>query len=149
LNPAHFHRRGLKDVCSTLVHEQAHLFIQHFGKPPRRGYHCRKWAELMKRVGLYPSSTEQPGGKETGYHMSHYIIEGGPFDRAYTVFERQVSAVWGDAAAASEEGDAPAPKPKRVKVVCPVCGFGTLVVPSAIDQLACIPCGDIPLGLPA
>jgi hypothetical protein len=32
----------------------------------------------MKEIGLHPSATGEPGGKETGKHMSHYIVSGGP-----------------------------------------------------------------------
>src|SRR5271166_2603727 len=79
LNPAFFRSRGPRDVCSTLVHEQCHAFVRHFGRPTRAGYHDRQWAELMKRIGLQPSHTGAPGGRETGYKMSDYVIEGGPF----------------------------------------------------------------------
>ena len=36
----------------------------------------------MRQVGLVPSSTAKPGGKETGRSVSHYIEEGGAFQRA-------------------------------------------------------------------
>jgi hypothetical protein len=36
----------------------------------------------MKRVGLYPSDTGKPGGRETGQQMTHYILAGGPFEKA-------------------------------------------------------------------
>jgi hypothetical protein len=61
------------------VHEMVHAWQQEHGKPPRRCYHDREWADKMKEVGLYPSSTGEPGGKEIGQHMTHYIIECGPF----------------------------------------------------------------------
>ena len=37
----------------------------------------------MKEVGLYPSDTHEPGGKETGQRMGHYVIEGGLFAVAF------------------------------------------------------------------
>jgi hypothetical protein len=37
----------------------------------------------MKAVGLFPSSTGPPSGKETGQKVSHYIIEDGPFVAAF------------------------------------------------------------------
>ena len=37
----------------------------------------------MKAVGLQPSSTGAVGGKETGQHMTHYVIPDGPFACAY------------------------------------------------------------------
>jgi hypothetical protein len=36
----------------------------------------------MKAVGLIPSDTGLEGGKETGQRVTHYIRQGGPFDRA-------------------------------------------------------------------
>ena len=37
----------------------------------------------MKAIGLQPSSTGMVGGKETGQHMSDYVIPGGPFETVY------------------------------------------------------------------
>ncbi len=82
LNPRYFGVRTIPESLSTLVHEMTHLDQAHYGKPGRRGWHNREWGKMMDAIGLAPSSTGQPGGKRTGDRMSHYIIEGGPFDRA-------------------------------------------------------------------
>ena len=37
----------------------------------------------MKAIGLQPSNTGAVGGKETGQQMTHYIIAGGPFAKAF------------------------------------------------------------------
>jgi hypothetical protein len=74
LNPRFFASRTDRGVLSTLVHEMAHLEQSHFGKPGRTGYHNRQWANKMIHLGLYPSNTGQPGGRETGYSMTHYIV---------------------------------------------------------------------------
>ncbi len=79
VNPAYLVSRDLLSTLSTLVHEQVHIQQIEFGRPTRRGYHNREWGKMMKRVGLYPSATGQPGGAEVGEMMSHYIVEGGPF----------------------------------------------------------------------
>ncbi len=84
LNPDSFTGRSDKEILSTLVHEMCHLQQQTHGHPPRRGYHDRDWGALMKKIGLHPSSTGQPGGKETGGHVSHFIIADGPFAKAYS-----------------------------------------------------------------
>jgi ribosomal protein S27AE len=77
-----FRGRTDKDVLSTLVHEMAHLWHFSFGKRiSRRGYHNLEWAKQMLQVGLHPSDTGKPGGKMYGHRMTHYVIEGGPFDR--------------------------------------------------------------------
>jgi hypothetical protein len=79
LNPTHFKHRTAADVLSTLVHEMAHLWQHHYGQVSRGGYHNREWGAKMREIGLIPSSTGQPGGKETGQRMSHYIEQGGQF----------------------------------------------------------------------
>lgn len=82
LNPSYFGVRSIKQTLSTLVHEQAHALMDVLGIQSRRGYHCKKWGNIMKNIGLYPSNTGKFGGKETGQQMSHYIIQGGLFDVA-------------------------------------------------------------------
>lgn len=81
MNPLHMDERTPEDILSTLVHEMAHSWQAHHGKEPTRCYHDRQWAAKMKEVGLQPSHTGKPGGKEVGPKMTHYIIEGGPFAR--------------------------------------------------------------------
>ena len=36
-----------------------------------------------KNIGLHPSDTGLPAGKETGQKVTHYIIPGGPYAKAY------------------------------------------------------------------
>src|SRR5271165_2566036 len=43
----------------------------------------KKWAAKMKEIGLQPSTTDEPGGKETGQSVTHYIVAGGPYATAY------------------------------------------------------------------
>jgi predicted SprT family Zn-dependent metalloprotease len=80
LNPTYFLARTDRGVLSTLVHEMAHLHQFKFGQPSRAGYHNGQWANQMIELGLYPSDSGVPGGRETGYSMTHYIIEQGRFD---------------------------------------------------------------------
>jgi hypothetical protein len=61
-----------------------HVWQAVFGKPSKGGYHNRQWAEQMKAIGLQPSATGVPGGKETGPQVSHYILADGRFARAYS-----------------------------------------------------------------
>jgi hypothetical protein len=84
LNPDAFIGRSDEDICSTLVHEQCHVWQQAHGKPSSRGYHNKQWAAKMKAVGLQPSSTGAVGGRETGQRVTHYIVPGGPFTKAFT-----------------------------------------------------------------
>jgi hypothetical protein len=82
LNPVHFRKRTTEESLSTLVHEMCHLEQYHFGEPWRGGYHNKQWAQMMKAVGLIASDTGQPGGRRTGQRVTHYIEDGGVFDRA-------------------------------------------------------------------
>ena len=82
LNPSHFAERTTEEILSTLVHEMVHLEQAHFGTPSRGRYHNTEWARMMRAVGLIPSDTGEPGGKETGQRVSHFIEEGGRFARA-------------------------------------------------------------------
>lgn len=77
LNPSHFAERTTEEILSTLVHEMVHLEQAHFGMPSRGRYHNTEWARMMRAVGLIPSDTGEPGGKETGQRVSHFIEEGG------------------------------------------------------------------------
>ena len=82
MNPSYFASRSIEDVLSTLVHEMTHLWQSAFGKPGRGRYHNKEWGKKLTEVGLHPSDTAQPGGKEVGDNMSHYIIEEGPFEKS-------------------------------------------------------------------
>jgi predicted SprT family Zn-dependent metalloprotease len=82
LNPNHFQKQTVGGVLSTLVHEMAHLWQHHFGKPGRGRYHNKQWASKMVEIGLIPSATGEPGGKQTGDRVSHFVQEGGRFEQA-------------------------------------------------------------------
>lgn len=118
LNPAYLKSRSAREVASTLVHEMVHLWQQEHGKPGRRGYHNRQWAQKMEELGLMPSSTAAPGGERTGDRVSHYIIEGGAFARAFDAMPRECLLPW----TCEEQGSARKKKPRsKVKVTCPGC----------------------------
>jgi len=126
LNPDWLNSRPLGEVLSTLVHEMVHLWQHEFGKPSKVTHHNREWAKKMKALGLHPSSTGQPGGKETGMRVSHYIVEKGPFAAANAEllasgFELPVNTTM-------RFGFGMAPKaPKyRVTVRCPECRMSAL-----------------------
>jgi predicted SprT family Zn-dependent metalloprotease len=147
MNPAFFPARPLRDIASTFVHEMAHHWQEHRGRPPRNGYHDREWAAKMRSIGLMPSDTEAVGGRQTGYHMSHYIIEGGAFALSFERLEAcgwQIG--WGDAvtvtgAPTGEGGGAvESPKPKRERYVCSGCG-AKMYGPSSVGDLIHVHCG--------
>ncbi len=136
LNPDTFVGRSDKEILSTLVHEMCHCWQQHFGKPSRTGYHNRQWAAKMIEVGLIPSDTGLEGGKQTGQHMTHYIVDGGVFDLvADQLLATDFRLNWQSAA----EGRRARPKGKsKVKYTCPSCGQNAWAKPDA--ALVCGEC---------
>lgn len=112
--------RTLDAVLSTLVHEMTHLEQHEFGHPGKKGHHNREWVQLMHRVGLIPSDTGEPGGKQTGRKMTQYIdpmgvfvdamqeLQDGGFDLPY--FTAPVAA-----------GEAKKKDLSKVKRTCPCC----------------------------
>lgn len=68
-----------------------------------------------------PSNTGAPGGKRTGGQMTHYVLEGGPFDRAFRAMDAGLLLPW----TSGNPGGKSAPKPKpesKLKYTCPGCG---------------------------
>lgn len=129
LNAIYLALRDDRESLSTLVHEQVHVWRHYLGPVNRRGgrgargYHDRVWADRMEQIGLMPSHTGRPGGDRTGHQMTHYIIEGGPFDRACTALLNAGFRInWHD----------------RIKFTCRVCGLNAWAKPSA--RLGCTDC---------
>lgn len=157
LNPTYLALRDDRDSLSTLVHEQAHVMRHYFGPPNRRGgrgtggYHDIPWADMMEAVGLMPSDNGKSGGKRTGYHVTHYIIPGGPFDIACArLLDQGFRIHWSDRLTSTHglggdgDGDAatkPPQKKDRVKFTCPreTCGLNAWAKPTA--SLTCGFCG--------
>lgn len=132
LNPDNFIGRTDQEILSTLVHEMVHVWQHHFGKPSRNGYHNKEWGEKMDEIGLCPSNTGELGGKRTGQQMTHYIIEGGPFDVACAEFTGKLQ--WQSLPRPS------ALKTKassKTKFTCPECGQNAWAKPTSN-----LMCGD-------
>jgi hypothetical protein len=136
LNPDHFIGRSDREICSTLGHEQVHVWQFAYGKPSRRGYHNKEWAAKMIEIGLMPSSTGAAGGNKTGQRMTHFIIDGGLFDRAFGLL---AISGWKLNLQSAPEGRDRKPPDPRVKFRCPDCGTS---LRSGYDALPlCAPCG--------
>jgi len=141
MNPSTFALRSDRETLSTLVHEMVHLWQEHFGEPPRRCYHDRQWAAKMKEVGLIPSDTGEPGGKETGQSMTHYIEEGGAFDRACVdLLGAGFRLTWADRALDAGDSEKKSKAGKRAKYTCPACSFNAWAKPEA--KLICGECEE-------
>jgi hypothetical protein len=119
LNPDAFYGVSDKEICQTLCHEMAHLEQHMRGKPSANAYHNAEWALIMKTIGLMPSNTGKPGGKETGQKMSDYILPDGPFELA---FDKLAATGWRlnlqSAPRAGKKGGGPSSKSK---FTCPNC----------------------------
>ena len=139
MNPDVFTGRTDELILSTLVHEMVHVWQQSHGKPPRRAYHDRQWAAKMKEVGLHPSTTGEPGGKEVGQSVTHYIIEGGPFQVAFRKLEATGFRLNWQSLPFSEERKKK--KASKTKYTCPDCGANAWAKPET--SLICGECYDI------
>lgn len=141
LNPAHFAGRTTAGTLSTLVHEMVHLWQHHFGDPPRKCYHNKEWAAKMREVGLIPSDTGRPGGKDIGQKMTHYVAEGGPFDKACTAYlATGMAPLYHDRAGDEEEKARRKKAASKTKYTCPSCGLNAWAKPDA--HLVCGDCGE-------
>jgi len=139
LNPVHFATQKPDKVLSTLAHEMAHLWQHHYGKPPRKGYHDKQWAAKMHEIGLIPTATGQPDGKETGQKMTHLIDENGHFARAVSKLLAEHPAIlYSD----RSENDAARKKKaaSKTKYTCPDCGLNAWAKPDA--RLICGTCQE-------
>jgi hypothetical protein len=116
----------------------AHVWQQTLVKPPRRSYHDRQWAGKMREIGLQPSSTGEPGGKETGQSMSHYIISDGRYARTYATLAAQSFQLHWQSVPAIEQ--ARGKKSSKTKVACSECGQNAWAKPDA--RFICGECYD-------
>jgi hypothetical protein len=132
LNPDNFKGHTDRDILATLTHEMVHAWRQTHGKPDC-SYHYREWSAKMKEIGLHPSATGEPGGRETGKHMSHYIVSGGPYAQAYQ--KLQASGFELGWESRPFEKQQKAKRASKTKFTCPECGQNAWAKPDA--QLIC------------
>jgi predicted SprT family Zn-dependent metalloprotease len=127
LNPDKFKDQTDEWIYSVLVHEMMHVWQHTFGEPTRGRYHNREWAEKMKSIGLQPSSTGKPGGRETGQRMSHYIVKGGLYAAAYErLASTKFKLSWNSI---SEEETTK--RQSKTKFTCPACHQNAWAKPDA------------------
>jgi hypothetical protein len=109
------------ECMQTLVHEMVHLWQREFGKPSRAGYHNAEWAAKMDTIGLMPSDTGQTNGKKTGQSMADYVVDGGPFDRAFRAMPDKALLPWLSGQSARPKSGTP--RRDQLKYQCPECGI--------------------------
>lgn len=137
LNPTTFIGRTDREIVSTAVHEMAHQWQYHFGKPGRRGYHNKQWAAKMTEIGLIPSHTGESGGKQTGQRVSHYIEEGGPFDLTWQQLEGTGFKLDYEDKIVDRLIE---PRKIKVRYACPGCSIHVWGKPEL--RLACLECEE-------
>ena len=138
LNPDAFTGRSDEWILSVLVHEMTHVWQQVYGKPGRGRYHNREWAEKMKEIGLYPSATGEPGGKETGPRMAHYILPAGPYAAAYAALAQTGFQLRWQSARPTKERERSLRS--KTKFTCAECGQNAWAKPDAM--LGCYACAE-------
>jgi predicted RNA-binding Zn-ribbon protein involved in translation (DUF1610 family) len=136
LNPDTFPGRSDEEILSTLVHEQVHVWQKEFGHSGRGRYHNREWASKMHSIGLMPSTTGKPGGAVTGDRVSHYILEGGPFQAICGTFLERCRLVCESAverdSSSGLAGIGITKTQTRTKFTCPNCGLNAWAKPDAL-----------------
>jgi hypothetical protein len=90
----------------------------------------------MIALGVMPSSTGMVGGKITGAKMSHYILDDGPFAKA---FADLAATGWKLNLESTKLPGAPRAPVSKVKFTCPGCSANAWGKPGL--RIACIPCG--------
>lgn len=114
--------RPLVEVLSTLVHEMCHLWRVRCCEKKPRNYHCKEWANKMRHIGLIPSNTGMPGGKETGVKMTHYIDEEGKFLQVTKdMIEKGFKIPW--LPVVMNETIVKKKRESKTKYTCPECGL--------------------------
>jgi len=126
LNPSGFKDKDLKTILSTFIHEMCHLWQSYFGKPGKNGYHNQEWSEKMQAVGLMPSHTGERGGNQTGYKMSHFVLDNGLYKKSFEELEK----LGGKMSWIESVGEQKKSYIKKMKYVCPKCNiklWGSLI----------------------
>ena len=119
LNPDGFNR-PIKEILSTLAHEQVHLLCDFRGYVSRKGFHSKQWIDLMKGVGLQPISVKNGEDVNEGSaKLSHRIIEGDIFD---TVCDKLLEEVTFDIVNIMEIKEKKDKKITKFTYICPECG---------------------------
>jgi predicted SprT family Zn-dependent metalloprotease len=138
LNPAAMQDRSDEQIASTVVHEMVHHWQEHFVKPGRGRYHNKQWAAKMEEIGLIPSHTGAPGGKRTGQAVSHYIQDGGLFQKQRKrLAERGFSFDYQDRITNGPE----TVRKLKVRYACPICSIHVWGKPAL--RIACVNCGEL------
>lgn len=114
LSPKYLYRER-RQIFSSVVHEQCHLWQDLFGKAPRSCYHDKQWADKMIECGLQPDNGH---GGVTGQSVSHDVVNGGAFDRIFQTLDESLHLPF---LTSKEEGMTMKRPSSRKKYTCPAC----------------------------
>jgi hypothetical protein len=98
----------------------------------------RQWAAKMKEIGLQAGDTGHVGGKETGQSVSHYIIHGAPYAKAYAKLQAKGLQLHWQSPPAGQQ--AKVKKASKTKFTCPDCEQNAWAKPDAL--LGCYACSE-------
>jgi hypothetical protein len=113
---------------STLVHEMVH-FVDHIAgtAPKSHGYHGKKWAARMEKIGLPPVQKSE----KSRIAVSHRIEADGPYAKAYDRLPKSILLPFvsglHDVVAMENDDENPDQEKKklksgqRAKYACPQC----------------------------
>jgi predicted SprT family Zn-dependent metalloprotease len=120
LNPDYFNR-PIKEILSTLVHEQVHLLCDFRGYVSKRGFHSKQWVAIMKDMcGLQPISLKNGEDVNEGSaKLSHRIVEGDVFDM---VCNKLLEEITFDIVNIVEIKEKKEKKTTKFTYICPECG---------------------------
>lgn len=140
--------RDFEEVLGTFVHECCHHYQFFFGKKPfkKTAYHDLEFAGIMERVGLICSDTKLPGGKKNGYQMSHYIQEGGLFEKLTASISDEIRLPFTYIQTSNFQDKNSVNNPyaevkRKVKYQCPNCRCNAWGKSNML--IACLPCLQI------
>jgi predicted SprT family Zn-dependent metalloprotease len=136
LNPELLERPP-RETLATLVHEMAHHWQHTHGKVSRAGYHNTEWAEKMRTLGLEPVSLDGKNG--TGQRVTHTIIEGGAYARAFAAIPAELLFPW-QCSPESKKERKEKKKADKVKYTCPQCETNVWGKAGLVN-LGCTDCG--------
>lgn len=119
-----------RELMASLVHEMAHYADFLAGTAPKSsGYHGRKWAERMERLGL----PEERRSEKSRISVLHTIVPDGAYDRAFVAMPAAVLLPFvaldgapepeadGSAPVADGATKKPSKQGKRTKYACGRC----------------------------
>jgi hypothetical protein len=117
----------------------AHVWEFHDGQQRTVGYHNKKWGCEMMRIGLHPTPA-RPGGRMTGYSVTHYIMREGMYAEAYAKLKATGFKLHWQSEPHTKERKKK--RESKTKYTCPHCGQNAWSKPNAR-----LVCGDCKLKL--